>query len=629
MKTGDHLQDGNGRTFQVGQLLGRGLWGKCYLARESTDGQEWVIKVPLGDEDLPHDPPRLAEACREIAREQGRLLEDSGNEALVQLETRFVADDGSPTLLMPRYPETLERRMADLASMDEVLHALGSALGALEKLATMMPVHGGIKPSNILMGPNGEVRLMDPVTPTLRRWLPVLAARDGYLGDAYMPPETRKSSTEPTLGPTSDTFALAMTLYRAATMTGDVQNVVQAALDGLQKGDVQALKDKLHNRLKNEPSNPRFHARLADRAAAIVNRAISIETSPSPPYRFNKLDEFKARLDEVQALVHPTITHVGKMILNRPPAQDGFSTDEDVRFSCTVGASQGVETHEEIAAGIAIFDHEKNERLRNLACSYTVDRHPSGRFRFSFRVADMAPGQYLARVAYTIRDSGHEPATAEERFQVIAAPGYVPPRTEPERQPISMERPPEGETTQEKTVTAEIHPPGLDSSASVSDGQGGDSTEPEVTPLQPIPLHKPGSSDAYEAEVYQAEATERLPMPLEDVAPVPLPIDRDVPIQTPGPDSRQDPGVDEPEYRGAGRWSELPLPNAGGQELPAPKAPTPVSRATPDPLDKGPVAEMFGRALSVIRSDAYLLFLGAAGLVIFLLLAALWFLPAS
>ena len=133
MKTGDHLQDGNGRTFQVGQLLGRGLWGKCYLAREGADGKEWVVKVPLGDDDLPRDPPRLAEACREIAREQGRLLEESGSDALVQLETRFIADDGSPALLMPRYPETLERRLADLASLDEILQTLTSAMDAIKK----------------------------------------------------------------------------------------------------------------------------------------------------------------------------------------------------------------------------------------------------------------------------------------------------------------------------------------------------------------------------------------------------------------------------------------------------------------------------------------------------------------
>jgi hypothetical protein len=38
---------------------------------------------------------------------------------------------------------------------------------------------------------------------------------------------------------------------------------------------------------------------------------------------------------------------------------------------------------------------------------------------------------------------------------------------------------------------------------------------------------------------------------------------------------------------------------------------------------------MFGRTLSMIRSDAYLMFLGAAGLVILILLGALWLLPSS
>jgi hypothetical protein len=632
MKTGDHLQDGNGRTFQVGQLLGRGLWGKCYLAREGSDGAEWVIKVPLGDDDLPHDPPRLAEACREIAREQGRLLEEAGNDALVEIETRFIADDGSPTLLMPRYPETLERRLADMASLDEVLHVLTATLDALKTLAPVLPAHGGIKPSNILIDANGGIRVMDPVTPTLRRWLPVLAAREGYIGDVYLPPEVRAVESDPPITPAADTFALAMTLYRASTVDADSNTPPTLPTEGLKKGDVQALKDRIHNRLKGEPSNPRFHGRLADRAAAIINRAISVETSPSPPYRFNKISEFRKRLDEVEALVHPAIVHVGKLILNRPPATDNFSTDEDVRFSCTVGASQGVETHEEIGAGIAVFDQERNERLRNLACSYTVDRHPSGRFRFSFRIADLPPGQYTARVAYTIRDSGHEPTTAEEQFRISAAPGYVPPRAEPERQPIAIERDVGTTGTAENTVTAEFHPPGLGDPPEAEQENTLDS-DAQVTPLHPTEADNsreiefsplPNLPDSY-----HTEPTEQMPGQSQDIEPVPVPIDRGTTPPLPGPSVEGAPEGEEPEYQGAGRWSELPLPNAGAHELPPPKAP----RAPPKPKhehgDQGPVAEMFGRTLSMIRSDAYLMFLGAAGLVILILLGALWLLPSS
>jgi HD-like signal output (HDOD) protein len=41
----------------------------------------------------------------------------------------------------------------------------------------------------------------------------------------------------------------------------------------------------------------------AERFAALLNRALSRETSPSPPYRFRRLDELMGRLDEIVALV--------------------------------------------------------------------------------------------------------------------------------------------------------------------------------------------------------------------------------------------------------------------------------------------------------------------------------------
>ena len=614
MKTGDHVTDGKGRTFQVGQLLGRGLWGKCYLAREDGDGSEWVLKVPLGEGDLPQEPPRLAEVCREIAREQGRLLDESGNDALAEVEARFVADDGSPTLVMPRYPETLERRMAELGTMDEVLQSLMGTMNALQVLTKLMPVHGGLKPSNIMIDEDGSVRLMDPITPTLKRHLTVLASRDGYLGDAYFPPEVQNSTSEPVLSAGCDTYALSMMLYRAGAHDATGKTPLTLPTGGLQKGDVQTLKDSFRNRLKNESSNPRFHARMSDRAAAIVNRGICAETSPSPPFRFNKLDEFKTRMSEVTALVHPTVAHVGKLILTRPPTSEGFTTDEEVRFSCTVGATQGVETHEEISAGLAVFDQESGERIRNLACSYTVDRHPSGRFRFSFRIADLAPGQYLVRIAYTIRDSGHEPVTAEETFQVTAAPGYVPPRAEPERQPITMDRP-ETQTQSEDTVTGHFHPPGLDDPTYE---QPEIQVEAEVTSLHPNLDADHSGMEHTPSDAAHPGTVEGHPYEDEDehTEPVPFPIGGSV----------TDPaGSDEPVYQGAGRWSELPLPNAGQQDLETPTANEP--RQPMERQETGPVAEMIAWLIGKIRSDSYLLFLSAAGLVIVVLLLALWIMP--
>jgi serine/threonine protein kinase len=587
-------------------MLGRGSWGKCYLVREESDSTEWVLKVPLNDEEVPRDPPRLAEKCREIAREQARLLEESENEALVRIESRFIADDGSPAILMPRYAETLERRIADGCDFQEVLRVVCRAVETLKTLAEVVPAHGALNPSNILISAEGDIHLMDPVTPSAARVRAALAHREGYLGAAYLPPEAQDEAVQPTA--TIDTYALAMTLYRAAMAVED-GNAPPPVLpqSGLEKTDLVVLKDRIHNRLKTEASNPRFHTRLSDRAAAVVNRAVSVETSPSPPYRFNSVSEFRQRLEEVAALVHPTVVQTGKLILNRPPANQDFDTEEEVRFSCTVGASKGVETHDEIACGLAVFDQDSGDRLRNLNCSYTVDRHPSGRFRFSFRIADLTPGNYLVRLAFTIRDSGHEPVTAEGEFIVRPAPGYVPPHTEPERQPIPMNR--GGEEAQAEP-----------SEAFEWDAQ--DRTNPPA----PAPTDSAAEPAAPEPEAARV-APEPTPAPAPEVEPAvqtaPLPVPPEAP-QEPTPNTH--PGIapaDEPEYTGAGRWSELPLPGTEGEDLPEG---TSLPRST-GPAERGPVGEAIGRLLDIVRGDAYLLFIGGASLVIVLLLAALWLLP--
>jgi hypothetical protein len=193
-----------------------------------------------------------------------------------------------------------------------------------------------------------------------------------------------------------------------------------------------------------------------------------------------------------------------------------------------------------------------------------------------------------------------------------------------------MER--EAEDNTENTVTAEFHPPGLESRPE-NDQETTLEAEAQVTPLHPNAPQAPPEVDFNPVpagqDEYHTEPTEQMPSPLQDVAPVPLPIDPLANTPSAGGDAAEADAPQEPEYQGAGRWSELPLPNAGAQELPTPApAPTPA-RPKREHTDQGPVAEFFGRALSMIRSDAYLMFLGAAGLVIVVLLGALWLLPAS
>jgi hypothetical protein len=255
-----------------------------------------------------------------------------------------------------------------------------------------------------------------------------------------------------------DTYAVAAMLYWGilASSEGSTKPP-DAPLEGLDKSMLVALKDRVHNRLKEEKANPRFHTRLSDRTAALLNRALSRQTSPSPPYRFQNLSEFQRRLSQLRALVNPCVEQVGKILLDRSPGSDTYSTEEDVVFSCTIGCSPGVESHEEIVCGLAIFDQDTDTRIRNIQCIYKVDSHPSGRLRFGFQLPDVQPGSYLVRVAFTIRESGDEPLVAEGRFECRPAPGYVPPPADPnQRRPIPMQRPEEDPVTQTGTAPRPI-----------------------------------------------------------------------------------------------------------------------------------------------------------------------------
>ena len=151
-----------------------------------------------------------------------------------------------------------------------------------------------------------------------------------------------------------------MLLFRGAMTTTAEQGLEEPELpmEGLDKSRMVALKDRVLNRLKKEHSNPRFHTRLSDRTAALLNRGLSRETSPSPPYRFRRLDEYLGRVDELLALVHPAVSYVGRIIIPQQPAAEGYSTEEDVTFSCTVARGK-------VASGLPYCHRSTANRSQN------------------------------------------------------------------------------------------------------------------------------------------------------------------------------------------------------------------------------------------------------------------------
>lgn len=193
-----------GRTMQA--LLGGGERYEAYVAWNHRLMGPTVLKVlrpnVVGDE----------RALRSMAKE-GKLLAGLQHPGLTRL---FDMDtDGERPFLEIEYVEgprlsTLIRRHGRLNP--EQAFPLGRQLAStLHFLHAEGILHLDVKPSNIIMGPTP--RLIDL---SVARRIERVSRIRGFIGtDAYMSPEQADPDLWPTVGPKSDTWGLAATLYYA------------------------------------------------------------------------------------------------------------------------------------------------------------------------------------------------------------------------------------------------------------------------------------------------------------------------------------------------------------------------------------------------------------------------------
>jgi hypothetical protein len=86
---------------------------------------------------------------------------------------------------------------------------------------------------------------------------------------------------------------------------------------------------------------------------------------------------------------------------------------------------------------------------------------------------------------------------------------------------------------------------------------------------------------------------------------------------------------DEPGFSGAGRWSELPLPRAA-RELSAAEVEEADTRpSVVQDEEPGPIGQLVGRLIALVKGDAYIVFIGGATLVIGVLALLLYVLKQS
>jgi serine/threonine protein kinase len=638
MKTGDVVQDAKGRVYQVGQLLGRGLWGKSYMVRQEETTEEFVLKCPLSREDFRGDVPApddLITGCRNILLEQGRLLDEGRWPFLPRLVGRFTTGDGTPVLLLPKYTTTLEKRIQSGCPVAEVVNTLCTVLQHLRLLGEGPGVHGNLRPSNIYLNERGDVFLADIATRSSKALVGRLHAI-AHEPNRYLAPEIAGSLDENAFTASVDTYAICGILFKAVMTpshgTMEPNTISDVPVRGLDKAEILTVKDRIDERLRSEESNDRFHRRVADRVAAVLNRGVSLETAPSPPFRFKRVTDLLPRLQEIHSLIRPEVVSVGKVIINRPTANQAFETNEPIQFSVSVAASPGVEVHEELAPGIALFDQESGEQIRIEDSGYEANRHPSGRFRFAFTLQVLPPSRYMIKVAFAIKGSGHPPVTSQSTFEVRAAPGYVPPpkETAPQALPFNApESPEEGDTSVDKNSEPVPASPTFPDIAAEQDwsidtaqndplqaiDDPADPTFPGdlsiPLPISPSPMSSLNFEDSRPSSpgfIGEAGAMETLNNETGTD-----PAFRE-PTQLPKADPRED-------HLGIQSWTELPLPSPKQELRESHKPPT----ESPEPVNAGP--NKLERLVEIMREDPYVAFMGAGIVLISLLLLLTLFVP--
>lgn len=261
--------------YRLERLLGRGGMGQVWLAHDTESGRAVALKL------LPAELAADADYRKRFAREAevAAALRDPHIVAI----HRHGAIDGRLFIEMDYVEGTdLAARLAAHGTLDAraALAILGQVTGALDAAHRAGLVHRDVKPSNILVRPDGFTYLIDFGIARVTGQTSVTTTGLAIGTWAYMAPERFSGDADAR----SDVYSLACVLYECLTGRRPY-------------GDTDPAR-QMHGHLMTEP--PRASAHNPDVPAAL-DEVIARGMSKDPADRHSRADEF------VRAAVHAVV----------------------------------------------------------------------------------------------------------------------------------------------------------------------------------------------------------------------------------------------------------------------------------------------------------------------------------
>jgi len=196
--------------WKKGKLLGSGTFGQVYLGFNSENGQFCAIKEVQVIMDDPHSKERLKQLNQEID-----MLRQLSHPNIVQYHGSDLTDDALSIYLEYVSGGSIHKLLREYGPFKEpvIRNYTGQILSGLAYLHGRNTVHRDIKGANILVGPNGEVKLADF---GMAKHISSFAEIRSFKGSPYwMAPEVIMNSKGYSLA--VDIWSLGCTIIEMAT----------------------------------------------------------------------------------------------------------------------------------------------------------------------------------------------------------------------------------------------------------------------------------------------------------------------------------------------------------------------------------------------------------------------------
>jgi eukaryotic-like serine/threonine-protein kinase len=262
--------------YEVGRLLGAGGMAEVFEGRDRLLARRVAIKVPLAQ--YAHDPEfaqrfrREAQAAASLSHPGVVAVYDTGSEngthfiVMEYVEGRTLKDVIRAEA--PLYPDRAAEIAADVCSALGAAHARGL-------------VHRDVKPANIMLMPDGRVKLMDLGIARAGAG-EALTQTAAMLGTAqYVSPEQAQGQT---VDYRSDLYSLGCCLYEMLTGTVPFRGATPVAI--------------AYRHVREDPAPPRL---LNPDVPASLEAVCLKAMAKRPDDRYQTAAEFRADLERARA----------------------------------------------------------------------------------------------------------------------------------------------------------------------------------------------------------------------------------------------------------------------------------------------------------------------------------------